>query len=231
MKKFNYYAIISLILIFISSIMFFIHYLVFGQAGNTAYYSLMNLCFIPINSLIVTIIFERLIDYKEKNERINKLNMLVGIFFSEVGCELMHTIIKADENAKNVVTEFDDLKKIERKLLEHDYDIDINKIDIEYLKNLLVKNNDLFINLISNENLLQHEIFTDLLMAVVHLRDEILFIEKHGYSQIDLNHLNNDIIRVYKNISLQWINYLKYLEKFYPFLYNNAIRINPFTFE
>lgn len=231
MKKFNYYAIISLILVASSAIMFYIHYLAFGQAENTAYYSTMNLCFIPINSLIVTIVFERLINYREKNDRINKLNMLVGIFFNEVGCDLMKQIIISDKGAKEVLLQYDNLKNLEKNILNHNCDVNINMIDLKSLKELLLKNNDLFINLISNENLHLHETFTDLLMAVVHLRDEILFIEKHGHSEIDYTHLEGDIIRVYKSLNVQWINYLKYLRKNYPFLYNNAIRINPFINE
>lgn len=67
-KNKKHYVVVSLILIVISAIMFIIHYLVFGQAVNTAYYSLMNLCFIPINSLVVTLILERLIYYKIKKK-------------------------------------------------------------------------------------------------------------------------------------------------------------------
>ena len=67
-KNKKHYVVVSLILIVISAIMFIIHYLVFGQAVNTAYYFLMNLCFIPINSLVVTLILERLIYYKIKRK-------------------------------------------------------------------------------------------------------------------------------------------------------------------
>ena len=231
MKKSNYYVLVSVILIVISCMMFFIHYLVFGQAVNTAYYSLMNLCFIPINSLVVTIILEKIIDNRAKEERMNKLNMLVGIFFTEVGCKLMHLIINADKAAKNSIASFDSLDKVEYDLLKHEYEIDIKELDLEALKTILMDNSNLLINLISNENLLQHEIFTDLLMSVVNLRDELDFIENNKNSEIDINHLKNDIIRVYKNITIQWVHYLEYLNKFYPFLYNNAIRVNPFKFK
>ncbi|MGL5316637.1 MAG: hypothetical protein ACRC92_25490 [Peptostreptococcaceae bacterium] len=230
MKKRNYYIKVSIILVILSAIMFYIHYLVFGQAENTAYYSLMNLCFIPINSLVVTILLEKLIDAKEKKERMNKLDMLVGLFFSEIGYNLMHQIIKGDVNAKNFILNFNKLDDIEARIIKYDYYVDINEIDIQEVKALLINNNDLLINLISNENLHQHETFTDLLMAVIHLRDEILFMEKYGCSLIDNNHLENDINRVYKNITIQWINYLKYLQNNYPFLYNNAIRVNPYKF-
>lgn len=230
MKKRNYYIKVSIILILLSATMFYIHYLVFGQAENTAYYSLMNLCFIPINSLVVTILLEKLIDVKEKKERMNKMDMLVGIFFSEVGYRLMHQIIKGDKNARNFIKSFKKLDEIEDRIIKYDYDVDINEIDIPYIKELLVSNNSLLINLISNENLHQHEIFTDLLMSVIHLRDEILFMEGNNSNLIDNNHLENDINRVYKSITIQWISYLKYLQINYPFLYNNAIRVNPYKF-
>ena len=231
MKKFKHYFVVSLILIFLSAVMFFIHYLVFGQAVNTAYYSLMNLCFIPINSLVVTIMLEKLIDYRAKKDRIEKINMLVGIFFTEVGGKLMHLIIDADKDAKNYITNFEDLNKIKKSLYEYDYKVDMNYIDLCTIKNILVEHSNLFVTLISNESILQHQIFTDLLMSVIHLRDEIIFMEKDNGLELNINHLENDVIRVYKNISIQWISYLEYLQKSYPFLYNNAIRVNPFKFD
>lgn len=231
MKKIRYYFIISFILIALSSIMFFIHYLIFGQALNTAYYSLMNLCFIPINSLVVTIMLEKLIDYRAKKDRIEKINMLVGIFFTEVGGKLMHLIIDSDKDAKNYITNFENLNKIKKCLYEYNYKVDMNYIDLCAIKNILVEHNNLFVTLISNESILQHQIFTDLLMSVIHLRDEIIFMEKDKESGFNTNHLENDVIRVYKNISIQWIFYLEYLSKSYPFLYNNAIRVNPFKFD
>lgn len=231
MKKIRYYFVISFILIALSAVMFLIHYLVFGQALNTAYYSLMNLCFIPINSLVVTIILEKLIDYRAKKDRIEKINMLVGIFFTEVGGNLMHLIIDSDKDAKNYITNFEDLNNIKKCLNEYDYKVDMNNIDLCSIKNILLENNNLFVTLISNENVFQHQIFTDLLMSVVHLRDEIIFMEKDDNLELNINHLENDVIRVYKNISIQWISYLEYLNKSYPFLYNNAIRVNPFKFD
>lgn len=231
MKKIKYYFVISFILIALSGLMFFIHYLVFGQAMNTAYYSLMNLCFIPINSLVVTIILEKLIDYRAKKERMEKINMLVGIFFTEVGGKLMRLIIDADEGAKNYIVDFDDLNKIKRNLDNYNYQVNMECIDLKSIKDVLVENNNLFVTLISNESILNHQIFTDLLMSVIHLRDEIIFMETDKGVEMNANHLESDVIRVYKNITIQWVHYLEYLNKSYPFLYNNAIRVNPFKFK
>ncbi|WP_419727050.1 hypothetical protein [Terrisporobacter petrolearius] len=230
MKNKKYYIVVSLILVGLSAIMFLIHYLVFGQAVNTAYYSLMNLCFIPVNSLVVTLILERLIDYKAKQERMEKLSMLIGLFFTEVGYKLMRLIIKADKLGKNSITSFNNLDEVKNQVEKHNYTIDMIDIDLDEIKDVLLENSNLLVNLISNENITEHEIFTDLLMSVIHLRDEIIFYKNDKNSQLDLSHLEKDILRVYKNIAMQWVDYLKYLNKSYPFLYNNAIRLNPFRF-
>ncbi|WP_270301286.1 hypothetical protein [Terrisporobacter petrolearius] len=230
MKNKKYYIVVSLVLVGLSAIMFLIHYLVFGQAVNTAYYSLMNLCFIPVNSLVVTLILERLIDYKAKQERMEKLSMLIGLFFTEVGYKLMRLIIKADKGGKNSITSFNNLDEVKNQVEKHDYNIDMKDIDLDEIKDVLLENSNLLVNLISNENITEHEIFTDLLMSVIHLRDEIIFYKNDKNNQLDISHLEKDILRVYKNIAMQWVDYLKYLNKSYPFLYNNAIRLNPFRF-
>ncbi|MEW9077146.1 hypothetical protein [Terrisporobacter glycolicus] len=230
MKNKKYYIVVSLVLVGLSAIMFLIHYLVFGQAVNTAYYSLMNLCFIPVNSLVVTLILERLIDYKAKQERMEKLSMLIGLFFTEVGYKLMRLIIKADKGGKNSITSFNNLDEVKNQVEKHNYTIDMKDIDLDEIKDVLLENSNLLVNLISNENITEHEIFTDLLMSVIHLRDEIIFYKNDKNNQLDISHLEKDILRVYKNIAMQWVDYLKYLNKSYPFLYNNAIRLNPFRF-
>lgn len=229
MKKYRNYIIASLILLVLSFFMFLIHYLIFGQLENTIYYSLMNLCFIPINILAVTLVFENLLDKRAKEERINKLNMLVGLFFGEMGYCLMSLIIESDEKTKNLVVDFSDLKVVETKIKNHKHTLDFEKLDVDTLTQLLIKNKDLLINLISNENILEHETFTDLLMAVSHLRDEVIFRNGQALTKDDCLHLQTDVIRVYDAITIQWVHYLAHLKKFYPYLYTSAIQVNPFN--
>lgn len=229
MKKYNHFLLISAVLIFLSFIMFFVHYLIFGQLENTIYYSLMSLCFIPINILVVTIVFENLLEKKAKLERINKLNMLVGLFFNEIGYCLMSLLISGDDEIKALVNNFDDLDTVENLIETYNYKIDFKKIDFDSLQSLLIKNKEILIALISNPNILEHETFTDLLMAVSHLRDELVFRQGRPLSDDDKLHIQNDLIRMYKFITLQWISYLKHLKEFYPYLYKGAIQLNPFT--
>ena len=228
MKNITHYLFVSLILIILSFIMFLIHYLMFGQLENTIYYSLMSLCFIPINILAVTLVFEKLIERRTKLERLSKLNMLVGLFFSEIGFTLLKLITAGDEKVHFLNLDFNDLKSCKNTLKTYDHDIYFELINYSELKELVIGGRDILANLIGNGNILEHETFADLLMSIMHLRDEILFIEHKELSQDDSIHLKGDIIRVYKALTFQWVNYLSHLKQFYPYQYNSAIKYNPF---
>jgi hypothetical protein len=210
--------------------MFLFHYIIFGQLENTIYYSLMSLCFIPINILGVTLVFEKLEDRRAKIERLNKLNMLVGLFFSDVGFNLLKLIAAGDTKINLLNLDFNDIRACANKFTTHDHDISFELIDYPKLKQLVIGSREILSTLIANENILEHETFTDLLMALMHLRDEILFIQhKEELNHDDCIHLKGDLVRVYKTLTVQWINYLSHLKQFYPFQYNSAIKFNPFT--
>jgi hypothetical protein len=229
MKNLERYIAASFILIFLSFVMFLIHYLIFGQLENTIYYSFMSLCFIPINILAVTLVFEKLVERRARIERLSKLNMLVGLFFSDIGFTLLELIVAGDDKVKSIGLNFDDLKDCEKKFMTYDYTVVFEKINYSELQKLVIEGRDVLTSLISNENILEHEIFADLLMALMHLRDEIIFINQKELTKEDCIHLRGDINRVYKALTLQWINYLFHLKQFYPYQYNGAIKFNTFT--
>jgi len=44
----------------------------------------------------------------------------------------------------------------------------------------------------------------------------------------DFKHLSDDIKRVYNQVILEWLDYMRYLKKDYPYLFSLALRLNPF---
>ncbi|MDF2613691.1 MAG: hypothetical protein K0S71_1477 [Clostridia bacterium] len=228
MKKVKYFLLVSLILICLSVILFAVHFAVFGQLENTLYYSLMSLCFIPVNVLAVTLVFENLLAYQAKQERLSKLNMLVGVFFSELGFHLLDLIVQGDDVIKERITDFSDLKTVKMIIKSHSHLLEMTKIDYDALKELMVHKGSILVTLISNESILEHEVFSDLLMSTIHLRDEILFRQNKTYTEEDYVHIAGDISRVYKALTTQWIDYLVHLKCFYPYLYKSALEASPF---
>ena len=228
MKKIKYSFLVSLTLIGLSFVLFSIHFAVFGQLQNTLYYSLMSLCFIPINVLAVTMVFEKILAYQVMQEKLSKMNMLIGVYFSELGFTLLDLIVSGDVGAKELMIDFSDLKAVKTQLKNHPHKLSLSQVDYAALSKLLIDRVSIVTTLITTETILEHEAFSDLLMATIHLRDEILFRQDKPYTEDDYLHITGDITRVYKALSLEWIDYLIHINANYPYLYKSAIDVSPF---
>ena len=118
---------------------------------------------------------------------------------------------------------------VRNRLGTYNYRVDIQKADLEDLRNLLVANRDFLLRLLENPNLLEHESFTELLQAVFHVVDELT--ARKQLTQLpasDLAHLAGDIKRAYTLLARQWLEYMKHLKEIYPYLFSLAMRTNPF---
>ena len=47
----------------------------------------------------------------------------------------------------------------------------------------------------------------------------------------DRDHISVNIYRVYKLLTAQWIDYMKYIKNDYPYLYKYSVKMNPFNSE
>ena len=90
-------------------------------------------------------------------------------------------------------------------------------------------NKAFLLDLLENQNLLEHESFTDMLWAVFHVADELKSRgDLKSLSSVEVEHLSEDMVRAYTAMVMEWISYIIYLKDEYPFLYATAIRKNPF---
>ena len=116
------------------------------------------------------------------------------------------------------------------KLRNYEHNLNFDNINYSELKKLILESKNIISSLISNESVLEHETFADLLMALMHLRDEIIFVKHKEYlTEEDRVNMEGDLIRVYKALTIQWIGFLSHLKQYYPYQYSGAIKFNPFT--
>ena len=221
----------------LSTLLYYAHFLIFRDAHHIFIYMLGDVAFVPIEVLLVTIIIHQLLDVREKKALLQKMNMVIGTFFSEVGTDLLKIMSEFDTKAelisKNLIVKpgCDD-KTFNQKSLavkKHDAEIKIKGNDLQKLKNYLIENRAFLMRLLENQNLLEHDTFTDLMWALFHLTEE-LAVRKDvtTLSENDTLHIEVDFKRVYSLLIFEWIDYMKHLKKNYPFLFSFAIRTNPF---
>jgi hypothetical protein len=231
---------LGIALVGISVIIYLTKYLILGDALNTYQYIFNAIGFLPINVLLVTVILNQLLSIRAKRERLEKLNMVIGTFFSEVGTGLLTYFSDHDPNLHRIRDELivrgdwtdEEFSRVRARLTGYDYGVAIGRIDLAALRTYLMGRRDFLLRLLENPVVLEHESFTELLRAVFHLTEEL---ERRGdlsgLPSSDLEHLTGDIRRVYGILVRQWLDYMHYLQKNYPYLFSLAMRSNPFDEE
>ena len=233
----NWQVFLGLILIALSALVYYIHFLIFRDTHHIFLYLIGDIGFAFFEVLLVTLVLHQLLHYREKKVMLNKLNMVIGAFFSEVGDELLKSFSAFDKEAYKITQKLivkDDWSEKEflktcKYAKDHDYKIDSKRGDLEGLKNSLKEKRQFLLSLLENPNLLEHESFTTLLWAVFHLTEELVHRRNlNELPEADYKHLEGDIKRVYHLLIAEWINYMKHLKNAYPYLFSLAIRTNPF---
>ncbi|MCU0588404.1 MAG: potassium channel family protein [Syntrophobacteraceae bacterium] len=186
---------------------------------------------------VVAGITQVMLKRRDKEVRVEKLNMILGLFFSEIGTSLLKTLSGADPDpaslprAFSTIGEWGDEKFKEEMngLSRHRHQVSAAAVDLSEVKAFLEKKGDLLLRLLENPILLEHESFTELLRAIFHFRDELLNRhDLHALPAPDLKHLAGDMERIYRLLSGQWLIYMSHLRVHFPYLFSLARRTNPF---
>jgi len=237
MKKINWQVKVALALIATSIIVYLIHYTAFHDSHHIFIYLVGDIAFVPIEVLLVTLFIHRLLTIREKRALMQKMNMVIGAFFSEVGIDLLKFTIDFDPDPADVIDKLiisndwsgAQFRVVTKAIQEKDYRIDSLKGDLPRLRDFLVKRRDFMLRLLENPNLLEHDSFTNLLWAVFHLTEELAHRDDlSNLPPSDYTHLAGDIKRTYAQLILQWLAYMKHLKESYPYLFSLALRTNPF---
>lgn len=195
-----------------------------------------DVAFLFLQVAIVTLVIDRLLRYREKQAMLQKLNMVIGAFFSQVGTELLGELATSDANLADLTaTQIPNAKwgpaeyaSARDALCLHEAKIDLSACDLNELKALLVREKPFLLGLLGNQALLEHESFTELLWAVTHLAEEL--DARPGFDELpaaDRAHLAVDVKRAYTQLTAQWLAYVSHLQTSYPYLFALAVRTNP----
>jgi hypothetical protein len=237
MKRPGWLITLGALLVALSAVLYWIQYVIFRDAQHIFTYLLGDIAFLPIEVLLVTVIIHGLLGEREKRERLQKLNMVIGAFLSEVGTALLSTLAKADPDFDAIRADLaaekggagDRLARLAGRLRGRSSKVDIERTNLGELRDFLAAKRDFLLRLLENPSLLEHESFTDLLQSVFHLTEELVSRESlAGLPASDYQHLAGDIGRVSSCLTSEWLDYMKHLEKNYPYLFSLAVRTNPF---
>jgi hypothetical protein len=227
---------VALLLIVTSALLFWLHYAIFHDPHLIFAYGLHAFAFLPIEVLVVTLIIDRLLAAREKQDRQHKMNMVIGAFYSAVGRSLLRSLLNLDAGRAAVAARAGVAPDWSERRIEeaaawarrHRFALHGDLGTFAALRDLLAQHREFLLRLLENPMLLEHEAFTELLWAVSHLEEELAAraaLETSPPS--DLEHLVGDAERAYAQVLAQWLEYMIHLRRRYPFLFSFAARTNP----
>jgi hypothetical protein len=217
-------------------VLYLLHFVLFHDAHHIFIYLLGDIAFVPIEVLLVTLIIHRVLSIREKRSLLQKLNMVIGAFYSEIGNDLLKDLLPAEKQSRElkaalaVSAAWNDRQFARARdfVHRHGFVIDARNANLSDLRKFLSARRDFLLRLLQNPNLLEHDSFTDLLWAVFHLLEELHFRPSFGsLPDTDLDHLSGDIKRAYSLVVSEWLSYMQHLKHNYPYLFSLAVRTNP----
>ncbi len=151
---------------------------------------------------------------REREARIQKLNLIIGAFFSEMGIDLLARLSAASKDKEDLLRALQvdhhwspkDFQFAHQMVKHAELDVEISKEDWPEWRRFLRGKGDFLLRLLENPSLLEHEDFSDLLRAVFHLREELVQRKDVQDLQLaDAGHLRGDAKRVYGLLIHQWL--------------------------
>ena len=237
MRRYSTIIMLAVIFVVISGLTYLLHYYIFQDVHHIFIYMVGDLAFLPLEVFLVVIVIERILARREKTAMLQKLNMVVGAFFSEVGTRLLQRLLSSFDKHKEIQQQFainqdwthTDFKKAMAFATALEDKPNCLNIDLEELRTFLIQKRPFLLALLENPNLLEHERFTDLLWATFHLAEELeARPSMENLPETDLDHIAGDIKRLYGHLAAEWLAYAEHLKSKYPFIFSLVARTHPF---
>jgi hypothetical protein len=221
-----------------SALFYAIDYVAFGSLRSSmGFYTLLDIAFIPLNVLIVGLFINRLIQARERQELLHKMNMVIGAFFSQTGSDLIAALstfdADVDEDREHMLFKGSwtpaDFDRHRLEVYGDHHAMALRAGDLIALRDMLKEQRPFVLGLLQNGNLLEHASFSDMLWAVSHLSEELSARrDLTALSEADVAHLQLDMARAYGRLLGEWLLYVRHLKAHYPYLFAFAVRTNPF---
>ena len=238
MNGFRWIMLLTGAFVMASAVLYALQIMIFHRTEDTLFYLFQDLAFLPVNALLVVIILEKLLKWHETQSRLKKMNIVIGVFFSEIGIRLLSMFVAFEKTGHEIHKELrigerwsdPEFANAKKNIKKFDFAVDSRQWNLAEMHDIFVQNQSLVLTLMENPNLLEHESFTNMLLAVSHLRDELAVRrDLTSLSTPDAQHISVDMKRAYSSLVSEWLGYMNHLKMEYPYLYSLAVRTNPFN--
>lgn len=219
---------IALALIVLSALLYGLDFFFFQDLNGIVKYVAHHVAFLPIHALILGVIIEEMLSFREHQARKKRLNMFLGTYFRQMGVDILMALINLvnnrDELDKIITVHPDwdkrDFHAARQALAGFKLDLSTDALKQAAVFNLLLSHERGIIEMTRTPSLWEFESFYRSLMAIFHLIEETRFrgpAERLGEST--RRHLADDMGKTLVLILMLWMAYLEFLKGAHPVLF------------
>lgn len=220
----------------VSTMLYLIHFIFFKEPIDTIANIITSLAFAPIQMIFDLLVIDKIMEIRENAKKAKKINMIIGSFYNVIGNDILTMLVKADPDNPSIKSMArvskhcceEDFWQLKNDLMNYDFKIDINELNLNDLNLILEKNKNFLIDLMISSVIDEDEEFSIMVMAVVHLRDEFATRRSNGLEEYEVLHIKKDVENAYRLLTYQWVDYMKHLKEFYMQLFAKALIQSPF---
>ena len=229
MRYGHWQILFAALLVVLAVGLYWIQFTLFGDSRLFLESFLGYLAFLPLQVVLVSLVIERILRQRDRRAMLQKLNMVIGAFYSEVGGVLLRQLAAFDTEKGSAYDKLwvrSDWSRRQflisiRVFRAYPWKLDSRKADLVALRALLVSRRAFMLGLLENPNLLEHATFSELLWAVFHLTEELEARPGlDGLPESDSLHLSHDMVRAYRLVVAEWLAYMQHLSQEYPYLFS-----------
>ncbi len=222
MKRYLATRHLAAIMLFVSLILYALDYFIVGKGEDVVVSFLGNFAFLPVYVLFVTLMIERVLKERERIALRQKLNMVIGIFFSEVGTELVRNlsgfIVESGELEKRLKVrpqwQVRDFRDADVFIASYEARVDSRMGDLGNLRHFVAGKRDFMLRMLENPNLwsmTSSRIFS----GHIPLVDELMSAELRDTLPTDLTTFRRHE-RAFGHLVREWLIYMRHLKEDYP---------------
>ncbi|MCB2228406.1 MAG: hypothetical protein KQH53_17130 [Desulfarculaceae bacterium] len=234
-KKFFNRGTIALGLLAISAIFYLGWWGITGDLTYISKYFYLHLSFLPIHALVLGLILDELIQAREKIERRKRLNMFLGIFFRQMGLDIMLNMLTLVENREELEEgllvdkswKASHFRHARRDVAHLKLEMRPDREELANLLDMLADRESDIISMTRNPLMLEFESLYRCLLALFHLIEET-----HFRGPVDAlpdsaaAHLASDAGKALTRLASLWLAYLEHLKGEHPVLFGFQVGLH-----
>ncbi len=206
---------IVILLICASVIMYAVHFLIFKNFHHIAIFFVHDIAFMPLEVILVTLFFDRIIDKAHEEENQSKLSIIETLFFNESGGHMLQYLTSFDPHSDQLAGILDvnmswkssDYLNARKQLKNYSFQLDVQKVDFFGLHYHLNERHAYYRNILENPALTQSSEFTELVMKIYLMWEELdCRTDLYNLDLTEKHYLGELLTEIYEELVEYWLD-------------------------